>query len=135
MVAKLIFAGAAAVLCTAGGAFATTYDVTTLDAPGSEVTEAYGINGSGAVTGYYTAAGGEGLGFVYSGGAYTTLKYPGASGSSVTLGREINDLGAVAAAVVAAPETSTWAMLLAGFAGLGFAGYRRTRSKRFALGD
>ena len=134
MVAKLIFAGAAAVLCTAGGAFATTYDVTTLDAPGSEVTEAYGINGSGAVTGYYTAAGGEGLGFVYSGGAYTTLKYPGASGSSVTLGREINDSGAVAAAVVA-PETSTWAMLLAGFAGLGFAGYRRTRSKRFALSD
>ena len=145
MIAKLIFAGAA-VLCTVGGAFATTYDVTTLDAPGSEVTEAYGINGSGAVTGYYTAAGGEGLGFVYSGGAYTTLKYPGASGSSVTLGREINDSGAVAkpksaavsmtpVAVVAAPETSTWAMLLAGFAGLGFAGYRRTRSKRFALGD
>jgi hypothetical protein len=123
MVAKLIFAGAAAVLCTAGGAFATTYDVTTLDAPGSQV------------TGYYAAAGGEGLGFFYSGGTYITLKYPGASGSSVTLGREINDSGAVAAAVVAAPETSTWAMLLAGFAGLGFAGYRRTRSKRFALGD
>ena len=60
MVAKLIFAGAAAVLCTAGGAFATTYDVTTLDAPGSEVTEAYGINGSGAVTGYYTGPAGRG---------------------------------------------------------------------------
>ena len=35
MVAKVIFAGAAAVLCTAGVAFATTYDVTTLDAPGA----------------------------------------------------------------------------------------------------
>jgi hypothetical protein len=27
----------------------------------------------------------------------------------------------------AVPETSTWAMMLAGFAGLGFAGYRSTR--------
>ena len=26
-----------------------------------------------------------------------------------------------------APEPSTWAMMLLGFAGLGFAGYRRTR--------
>jgi hypothetical protein len=25
------------------------------------------------------------------------------------------------------PELSTWAMMLVGFAGLGFAGYRRTR--------
>ena len=97
------------------------------------MTEAYGINGSGAVTGYYTAAGGEGLGFVYSGGAYTTLKYPGASGSSVTLGREINGSGAVAAAVVAAPETSTWAMLLAGFAGLGFAGYGQDQKQAVYL--
>ncbi len=27
----------------------------------------------------------------------------------------------------AVPELSTWAMMLAGFAGLGFAGYRRSR--------
>jgi hypothetical protein len=134
MIAKLIFVGAAADLCTAGGAFATTYDVTTLDAPGAEDTVAYGINNSGAVTGDYNGTTGT-LGFVHSGGAYTALKYPGASGSSVTLGREINDSGAGAVPVAAAPEASTWAMLLAGFAGLAFAGYRRTRSKRFALGD
>jgi hypothetical protein len=30
--------------------------------------------------------------------------------------------------VVAAPEVSTWAMMLAGFAGLGFVGYRRNKS-------
>jgi hypothetical protein len=31
----------------------------------------------------------------------------------------------------AVPETSTWAMLLLGFAGLGYAGYRRTKRTRF----
>ncbi len=29
--------------------------------------------------------------------------------------------------LTAVPEPSTWAMMLAGFAGLGFAGYRRAR--------
>ena len=31
------------------------------------------------------------------------------------------------------PEPSTWAMMLLGFAGLGFAGYRKARSARTAL--
>ena len=30
------------------------------------------------------------------------------------------------------PEPSTWAMMLLGFAGLGFAGYRQTRKARAA---
>jgi hypothetical protein len=34
--------------------------------------------------------------------------------------------------IAAAPETSTWAMMLIGFAGLGFAGYRRGREPRAA---
>jgi PEP-CTERM motif len=32
------------------------------------------------------------------------------------------------------PEPSTWAMMLVGFAGLGFAGYRRTREQRATVG-
>ena len=32
----------------------------------------------------------------------------------------------------AVPEPSTWAMMLLGFAGLGFAGYRRARELRAA---
>jgi hypothetical protein len=31
----------------------------------------------------------------------------------------------------AVPESSTWAMMLVGFAGLGFAGYRSTRRRAF----
>jgi hypothetical protein len=33
---------------------------------------------------------------------------------------------------MAAPELSTWAMMLAGFAGLGYAGYRRENMSRAA---
>jgi hypothetical protein len=35
-------------------------------------------------------------------------------------------------AAAAAPEPETWAMMLLGFAGLGYAGYRRTRGQRAA---
>jgi PEP-CTERM motif len=35
--------------------------------------------------------------------------------------------------IAAIPEPSTWAMMLLGFAGLGFAGYRKARSARTAL--
>jgi hypothetical protein len=33
----------------------------------------------------------------------------------------------------AIPETSTWAMMTLGFAGLGFAGYRKAKTSRAAL--
>ena len=39
---------------------------------------------------------------------------------------------ALASAGLAAPEPSTWAMMLSGFASLGFAGYRRARRGRVA---
>jgi hypothetical protein len=35
--------------------------------------------------------------------------------------------------VAAIPESSTWAMMLLGFAGLGFAAYRKAHSARAAL--
>jgi hypothetical protein len=34
---------------------------------------------------------------------------------------------------VSAPEPSTWALMLFGFLGLGFAGYRRNKSARLAV--
>ena len=39
----------------------------------------------------------------------------------------------VRGAISTVPEPSTWAMMLLGFAGLGFAGYRKARSARSAL--
>ncbi|MGO9430787.1 DUF642 domain-containing protein [Rhodoblastus sp.] len=38
----------------------------------------------------------------------------------------------VGGVAVSAPELSTWAMMLAGFAGLGFVGYRRNRATKVA---
>jgi hypothetical protein len=46
---------------------------------------------------------------------------------SVALG--INDAGqVVGTSFNTVPEPSTWAMMLAGFVGLGFAGYRRAKA-------
>ena len=42
------------------------------------------------------------------------------------------DIGGKIGTVVATPEPSTWAMMLLGFAGLGFAGYRKSQRGRIA---
>jgi PEP-CTERM motif len=99
---------------------------TTIDPPGNSI---YGltiptdINDDGEIVGYY----GDGnsnftLGFILNDGVYTTL-YGGMLSTqpfSVTASGEI--LGNLFGTV---PEPSTWAMMLLGFAGLGFVGYRQ----------
>ena len=37
--------------------------------------------------------------------------------------------------VIAVPEPSTWAMLIIGFAGLGYAGFRRAKRNSLAFAD
>jgi uncharacterized membrane protein len=63
----------------------------------------------------------------WSGGSSINLgALPGAA-LSVALG--INDTGQVVGfSGIPAPEPSTWAMMLFGFAGLAFAGYRRAKA-------
>jgi len=73
----------------------------------------YTVNAADSVFGDFVIGASAGNG--YFGDAYGDL-----SPASLTVSS-----GAVAAA---APEPSTWAMMLVGFAGLGFAGYRRRKT-------
>jgi hypothetical protein len=91
MIGKSIVAGAAASLATVGGASATTHDYTTLNVPDTLYTYGLGINDSGAVTGS-DSGNGSGDGYVYSGGAYATIEFPGSGGAQPYA---INDSGAV----------------------------------------
>jgi probable HAF family extracellular repeat protein len=75
----------------------TTYTFSTLDDPlginmGAQqhyATVAQGINDQGQIVGYYYDSGGNQHGFLYSGGTYTTLDDPLATGT--TLPYSIND--------------------------------------------
>jgi hypothetical protein len=63
---------------------------------------------------------------VATGGPLTEISL--LSGSGIKEAKHFEGSG-----VAASPEPSTWAMMLLGFAGLGFAGYRKARSARTAL--
>jgi hypothetical protein len=97
---------------------------TVIDVPGAYATELFGINDYGEIVGaFYLFANSQySSPFVYSNGNYIGI--PGAYlGAAIG----INDLGDVVGwgASGPVPEPSTWAMMLIGFAGLGYAGYRR----------
>jgi PEP-CTERM motif len=64
-----------------------------------------------------------------SGGALSLKRWPGAC--LRTRGHQLYGSCAPPHAMTV-PEPSTWAMLLLGFAGLGYAGYRRARESRAA---
>jgi probable HAF family extracellular repeat protein len=109
-----------------------------LSPPGSYASEATSINDRGQVAGYSLVLGGVGSATEWSGGKIIDLG--GLSGFTESAAWGINDrglavgysfVGSVSVPVV--PEPSTWAMLLLGFAGLGFAGYRRARAGRVTL--
>ncbi len=60
--------------------------------------------------------------FLFTGSSYFTSVVLGSSGNSF----EVDNLGIIATGKVSAvPETSTWAMMILGFFGVGFAAYRR----------
>jgi hypothetical protein len=91
------------------------------------------------IVGYYLDSGHVNYGFLYSGGTYTTLDDPSASHAyddgtvAAGINREGDIVGyyldqtgthgflAIPEAITGVPESSTWAMMLIGFAGLGFA--------------
>ncbi len=116
---------------------------TTLLPPNAQFVEATGINNLGVVVGYFdeTAITGPSgiqvtpiLGFTYADGVYREYSVPGEietelfglNNAGQVVGYYSDEMGdANGFAANAVPESSTWAMVLLGFAGLGFVDYRR----------
>jgi len=123
---------------------------TTLLPPNAQFVEATGINDNGEVVGYFDETpitGPSGiqitpiLGFTYADGVYREYSVPGEIETELF---GINDAGEVVGyysdemgdangfSATAVPEPSTWAMMLIGFAGLGFATIRRAKKAAVA---
>src|SRR5260370_28681008 len=74
LVATLVVGG---LLATSTAANAAGYNFTTIDAPGTSITEASGINGAGQAVGVFFKP--REHGFLYTGGSLTNFDVPGAS--------------------------------------------------------
>jgi uncharacterized membrane protein len=117
-----------------------------LDDPAAgRATVATGINDHSQVVGYYDDY--PHHGFIYSNGTYVTLDDP-LAGPNGTAAMGINNRGDVVGfydngcaspllpqycGVSSVPEPSTWAMMLLGFAGLGFLAHRRRQKTNWLV--
>lgn len=117
--------------------------------PNLVLTQFLGLNDNGLAVGFYQTVDGNRHGFLYNiaTGEYSFLDDPFAAtiGVSITEITGVNDSGEIAGfyvdsttglqrgfvATAAIPEPSTWAMMLLGFAGVGFMTYRRKSKAAF----
>jgi hypothetical protein len=93
--ASLLFLAPFLLLLSAQSALGQGFKMTQLNVPNAQTanTWPHGVNASEDVVGYYVNTSGATLGFVYAGGKYTNISYPGATGYTRASG--INDSGAV----------------------------------------
>ncbi len=117
--------------------------ITTIDPFGSTFTQALGVNDLGEIVGFYVDPNtGAQHGYIDDNGVFTSFDPPN---SGMTTINGINDKGDIVGFYTnnttdtvdgfvgtPVPEPSTWAMLLAGFAGLGFLGYHKVRQGTLA---
>jgi uncharacterized membrane protein len=97
---------------------------------GTTASVALGINGVGQAVGY-SVVGGVDYATEWSGDSVINLG--GLPGFTFSEAYAIDDVGQVVGfsgtpSPYVVPESSTWAMMLFGFAGLGLAAYRRARA-------
>jgi PEP-CTERM motif len=115
--------------------------ITSIDPFGSTFTQALGVNDLGEIVGVYNDAMGAQHGYIDNGGVFTGFDPPGSASTTIN---GLNDKGDIVGfytnpasdSVIGfvgtpVPEPSTWAMMLAGFAGLGLLGYCKARRGRW----
>jgi hypothetical protein len=108
----------------------------------STFTQALGVNDLGEIVGSYVGADGNTHGYIDNNGVFTSFDPPGSASTTIN---GINDKGDIVGFYTnpatdtvdgfvgtPVPEPSTWAMMLAGFAGLGFLGYRKVGQGKLA---
>jgi uncharacterized membrane protein len=96
--------------------------------PGSTYSWATGINNVGQAVGFSIV---DEVEYAVEWSGVNVIDLGGLPGSIFSEAAGINDAGQVVGydtVQVVVAEPSTWAMMLAGFAGLGFAGYRRAKA-------
>jgi hypothetical protein len=116
--------------------------IITLDPFSSTFTQALGVNDLGEIVGFYVDGSGVQHGYIDNNGAFTSFDPPFSASTTIN---GINDKGDIVGFYTnpttdtvdgfvgtPVPEPSTWSMLLAGFAGLGFLGYRKVRQGKLA---
>ena len=116
--------------------------ITPIDPFGSTFTAALGVNDLGEIVGSYVGADGNTHGYIDNNGVFTSFDPPGSASTTIN---GVNDKGDIVGFYTnpttdtvdgfvgtPVPEPSTWAMMLAGFAGLGFLGYRKVRQGKLA---
>ena len=108
--------------------------ITEIDPFSSTFTQALGVNDLGEIVGFYFGADGLQHGYIDNGGVFTSFDPAGSVSTTIN---GINDKGDFVGFYTTAsdtvvgfvgtpvPEPATWAMMLLGFAGFGFLGYRK----------